>query len=98
MTATHPLCGSDRLELTERGSHACKHPETIFSHPEAQSALDRGLLLELLNFVRTTGFLKHRVTLDELSEKAAPRRPATPQSRRAHVLWLLKYGLLRACS
>ncbi len=58
-------------------------------------ALDVDLLLILLNFVRTTGFLKHRASVAEAEEKSTPRPPAPPAVVRRHLLWLLKYDLLR---
>lgn len=92
--ASQCLDGSEHLEITDRGHYACGHPDIIFLHPEMQSVLHFKVLLIILRFIRAKTSSKQRATVREVCDKIAPHYPLTPQTVLAHIMWLVKYGLL----
>lgn len=93
--ASRCLDGSECLAITERGRQASRQPDAILLPLGMQGVLHPRALLVLLRFARTMSFFKQRVTVGELCERIAPRCALTASAALAHVLWLIKQGLLQ---
>jgi D-inositol-3-phosphate glycosyltransferase len=88
------LGGATPLQLTERGHRAAAGKEPLHLIPEPRQLLHTDLLLELLRLVQMGSLLRQPVLLEEL-ERLLQERNLPLWVVRRHVMWLLKYDLLR---
>jgi hypothetical protein len=91
------LDGSARLELTERGRLVARGKEPLLLINDARQLLRADLLVKILRFTRTVSFMRQQISVDEL-ESLLRKRGVAPSSTRQHVMWLLKYDLVRVQS
>jgi hypothetical protein len=92
--ATTCLSGAERLELTEQGRRVCARKEALHLIPEPRRLLRAELLMMILRVVRLWSYVRQQLTLEHL-EALLGRRHLSPTVIRRHVMWLLKYGLVR---
>lgn len=92
--ASQTLTGAESLCLTERGRQAPRRPDLLM-HPEAQHTIQPEILKIVLKVVRMSSFFKYGVTVEDICGRIASKHHLTPQQMLAHILWLLKYGLIQ---
>ena len=92
--AARTLTGAESLCITERGRQAYRRPDMLM-HPETRHTLQPNILKVILKIVRMSGFFKYGVTVGDICGRIAPKHRLTPQQMLAHILWLLKYGLIQ---
>jgi hypothetical protein len=92
--ATTCLSGAERLELTEQGRQVCARKEPLHLIPDPRRLLRAELLLMTLRVVRLWSYVRQQITLEHL-EALLGRRQLSPTVIRRHVMWLIKYGLIR---
>jgi len=93
--ATECLNGTEILELTDRGRNASRQSDTIFCHAEMQRVLDLKMVLVILKLLRFTRFLQMRVTIQDICDRVAHRHKLSPEETLKHIMWMMKYGLIR---
>ncbi|HET6384505.1 MAG TPA: glycosyltransferase family 4 protein [Armatimonadota bacterium] len=93
--ASECLDGAARVKLTDRGLRVCRGKERTLQMDDARNLIDAGLILTLLRFVRMTGSIGQMTSVDHLVSMMQKKHAASTAAARRHILWLLKYDLLR---
>lgn len=93
--ASRCVTRSDILNITERGRQAYRYPKTLLLHDEIKHTIHRKVLMVILKVVKLAAFVKYGITVGDICDRLAPKHNLTPQRMLAHVMWLLKYGLLQ---
>jgi D-inositol-3-phosphate glycosyltransferase len=88
------LSGSAPIRLTERGRAVTHGKEPLLLIKDDRQLLGPGLLGTILRALRFATFMRHQIKLEDLEMILGKRDIAATVTRR-HVMWLLKYGLVR---
>lgn len=82
------------LGLTEAGNLVCKGKEPLLVIRNPRQLLAADLLMKILRAVRFAGFVRQPMGLDALEGMLEKRNVPATVTRR-HVMWLMKYDLIR---
>ena len=93
--ATQTYDSKISLALTERGRNVASGKEPLFLLEEPRKLLQSDLMIIILCYIRMTSWLKGYVTFGEIESLIARKRRLDPSVARRHLLWLMKYNLLR---
>lgn len=92
--ASQTLTGAESLRITERGRRVYRRPDMLM-HSEMRHTIQPNILKVILKIVKMSSFFKYGVTVEDICGRIASKHYLTPQQMLAHILWLLKYGLLQ---
>ncbi len=93
--ATLSLELSMRLGLTERGLRVCKGKESLFLLEEPRKLLKADLMMVILRFLKFSRFSGRQSTVEGLVDLISKKRRIPASAARRHLMWLLKYDLVR---
>lgn len=93
--ATQTLTGQERLGITSLGRQIRRQSNIFLLHPEIRPLLNPKILKVMLKVVQMAELIKYPITVADISQRVGPRHQLTPQAMTAHIMWLLKYGLLQ---
>lgn len=93
--ATRILDDTAKFQVTQRGQRACTGKEDLFLIEQPRGLLDADLLLKLLRFIKFTNSVRYPMSLGETQALFARKHKLSIPSVRRHLMWLLKYDLIR---
>ncbi len=93
--ATACVDGAAKVEVTPRGLRVCAGKEKLIMVDEPRQLLQEALVRKILRFARFVRSVRLSIAMQDLEMMFARKRRATPAVVRRHIMWMMKYNLLR---
>ncbi len=87
--------GTAKLEVTARGLRVCAGKEKLIMVDEPRRLLQEPLVRKILRFARFVRSVRFPIAMQDLETMFAQKHRTTPAVVRRHIMWMMKYDLLR---